>query len=86
MILENDYVVGVSSGENKFFSDSTILACGGFEASEEMRIKNLGENWKFAKVRGTPHNTGDGLKMAYDVGAVSHGLYNKCHATPMVCT
>ena len=48
-----------------------------------MRVNYLGENWKFAKVRGTPNNTGDGIKMATDIGALTYGLFDKCHATPM---
>jgi len=35
------------------------------------------------KVRGTPHNTGDGLKMAFEMGACRYGKYDGCHATPM---
>ena len=34
-----------------------------------MRSKYLGDHWGVAKVRGTPNNTGDGLKMAMDLGA-----------------
>lgn len=48
-----------------------------------MRVKHMGPNWKAAKVRGTPHNTGDGLVMALDAGAAEYGLYHGCHATPM---
>ena len=48
-----------------------------------MRIKYLGEDWEFAKVRGTPNNTGDGLNMALEIGALEHGYYQSCHATPM---
>ncbi|WP_347863469.1 hypothetical protein [Planktomarina sp.] len=32
---------------------------------------------------GTPHNTGDGLLMALELGAADYGLYSGCHATPM---
>ena len=38
---------------------------------------------KLPKVRGTPHNTGDGLKLAFELGAQPHGLFEGCHATPM---
>jgi tricarballylate dehydrogenase len=34
-------------------------------------------------VRGTPHNTGDGLTMAFALGARRYGLFEGCHATPM---
>ena len=34
-------------------------------------------------MRGTPHNTGKGLEMAFKLGAQRYGLYAGCHATPM---
>ena len=74
---------GVYAGENFFPGDAVILATGGFEADEEMRAKYVGENWRKAKVRGTPHNTGDGLRMAFSLGAQMYGVYDGCHATPM---
>ena len=43
----------------------------------------MGAEWAAAKVRGTPHNTGDGLTMALGLGAAEHGFYGGCHATPM---
>ena len=46
---------------------SIILACGGFEANKEKRIKHLGQEWENAVVRGTEFNTGDGLTMAVEV-------------------
>ena len=48
-----------------------------------LRVKHMGENWEAAKVRGTPHITGDGLLMALELGAANYGLYSGCHATPM---
>ena len=83
LIFEDDKVLGVQTKKDKLISDSVILATGGFEANQEMRVKYLGENWEFAKVRGTPNNTGDGLNMALDIGALEHGHYQSCHATPM---
>ena len=59
---------------------SVILACGGFEANTEMRTRYLGPGWEFAKVRGTPHNTGDGIRMALEIGAQPHGNWSGCHA------
>jgi tricarballylate dehydrogenase len=34
-----------------------------------------------AKVRGTRYNTGDGLRMALDVGAQPYGQWSGCHST-----
>ena len=76
-------VAGVRIGDQALNADAVILACGGFEASKELRRKWMGGNWEKAKVRGTPHNTGDGLAMAREIGAKAYGLYDGCHATPM---
>ena len=59
---------------------AVALACGGFEANPEMRTRYLGPGWELAKVRGTQFNTGDGIRMAMDVGAQSFGHWSGCHA------
>jgi tricarballylate dehydrogenase len=59
---------------------SVVLASGGFEANAEWRCRYLGPNWDLAKVRGTPYNTGDGIKMALDIGAQPFGHWSSCHA------
>ena len=83
LIYEAEEVKGVYVNEEKVIADAVILASGGFEANNELRKSYIGDNWIKAKVRGTPHNTGDGLKMALEIGASKHGLYDGCHATPM---
>src|ERR671937_1705389 len=59
---------------------AVVLASGGFEANVEMRTRYLGPNWDLARVRGTPYNTGDGSRMALDVGAEPWGNWSGCHA------
>ena len=59
---------------------AVVLASGGFEANIEMRTRYLGPNWDLARVRGTPYNTGDGIRMALDVGAQPWGNWSGCHA------
>jgi tricarballylate dehydrogenase len=59
---------------------AVVLACGGFEANIEMRTRYLGPNWDLARVRGTPYNTGDGIRMALDIGAQAWGNWSGCHA------
>ncbi|MFC1871748.1 FAD-dependent tricarballylate dehydrogenase TcuA [Chloroflexota bacterium] len=59
---------------------AVILACGGFESNPEWRARYLGKNWDLAKVRGTRFNTGDGLKMALEIGAQPVGHWGGCHA------
>jgi tricarballylate dehydrogenase len=57
-----------------------VLASGGFEANREWRTRYLGPGWDLAKVRGTRYNTGDGIKMALDIGAQSYGQWSGCHS------
>lgn len=59
---------------------SVVVAAGGFQASTEMRTRYLGPGWELAKVRGTPFNTGDGIRMAMDIGASTAGNWSGCHA------
>ena len=75
-------VVARSGGERPetIPADAVVLACGGFEANPEWRTRYLGPGWEIAKVRGTRFNTGDGIKMALDIGAASYGNWSGCHA------
>jgi tricarballylate dehydrogenase len=59
---------------------AVVLACGGFEANPEWRTRYLGPDWELARVRGTRHNTGDGIRMALDIGAQPYGHWSSCHA------
>ncbi len=59
---------------------AVVLACGGFEANAEWRTRYLGPGWDLAKVRGTRYNTGDGIKMALDAGALPYGNWSGGHA------
>jgi tricarballylate dehydrogenase len=62
---------------------SVVLGCGGFEANVQMRTQHIGPLVGAAKVRGTPHNQGDGLRMALAIGAMPWGQWSGCHATPI---
>ncbi|HEX6003880.1 MAG TPA: FAD-dependent tricarballylate dehydrogenase TcuA [Burkholderiales bacterium] len=59
---------------------AVVLACGGFEANREWRTRYLGPGWEMAKVRGTRYNTGDGIRMALDIGAQACGQWSGCHS------
>jgi len=59
---------------------SVVLASGGFEANPEWRTRYLGPGWDLAKVRGTRFNTGDGIRMALEIGASPRGNWSGCHA------
>jgi len=66
--------------EETISTKAIVLACGGFESSREMRARYLGPGWDMAKVRGTRYNTGDGIRMALDIGAQSYGQWSGAHA------
>ena len=83
LIMDGDRVRGVRVGAEEMTADAVVLACGGFESNAALRAQHMGEAWSVAKVRGTPHNTGDGLQMALDLGAAAYGNFAGCHATPM---
>jgi tricarballylate dehydrogenase len=77
-------VIGVTAfgpdGYEDIHARSVVLACGGFEADPEMRVRYYGPGWELARVRGTRHNTGDGIKAALEIGAAAFGGWSSCHA------
>ncbi|HTD91778.1 MAG TPA: FAD-dependent oxidoreductase, partial [Burkholderiales bacterium] len=78
-LIQDDrgYVVGVVAltpkGVVKFMAKSVVMACGSFESNPEMRARYLGPGWDTIHIRGVPFNTGDGLRMALNMGAMPHG-------------
>ncbi|MBV8772518.1 MAG: FAD-dependent tricarballylate dehydrogenase TcuA, partial [Deltaproteobacteria bacterium] len=76
-------VVRDGTGIHEIGARSIVLGCGGFEANTAWRAQYLGSPWDNAKVRGTPHNQGDGLRMALEIGALPWGQWSGCHATPI---
>ncbi|MFW0757750.1 FAD-dependent tricarballylate dehydrogenase TcuA [Pseudomonas sp. H11T01] len=64
----------------RFLTKTVVIATGGFHANLAWRAKYLGPGWDLAKVRGTRYNTGDGIRMALESGAVAHGNWSGCHA------
>jgi tricarballylate dehydrogenase len=73
-------VVRTPEGTETIDAGAVVLASGGFEANSEMRTRYLGPNWELARVRGTPYNTGDGIRMAIDIGALPWGHWSGCHS------
>ncbi len=59
---------------------AVVLATGGFEANAEWRTRYLGPGWDLVKVRGSRFNTGDGIRMALEIGAMPRGNWSGCHA------
>jgi tricarballylate dehydrogenase len=84
LIYEQGEVRGVVAREGNDIFDisakAVVLAAGGFEANTEWRTRYLGPGWDLAPVRGSRFNTGDGIRMALDIGAMSTGNWSGCHA------
>jgi len=76
-------VIRDPAGLQEVAARAVVLGCGGFEANMAWRAQYLGRPWDHAKVRGTPHNQGDGLRMALEIGAMPWGQWSGCHATPI---
>ena len=72
-----------AEGVREISAGAVVLGCGGFEANMAWRAQYLGRPWDHARVRGTRHNQGDGLRMAMEIGAMPWGQWSGCHATPI---
>jgi tricarballylate dehydrogenase len=84
LIHDGQRVLGVRAKQKgkpvEFHAHAVILACGGFESNPEWRTRYLGPGWDLAKVRGTRHNLGEGLRMALEIGACPYGNWSGRHA------
>ena len=57
-----------------------ILACGGFQANVEMRVRYLGRFADSLILRGSRYNTGEGIAMALAAGAAPAGQWGDYHS------
>ncbi|MEO8898153.1 MAG: FAD-dependent tricarballylate dehydrogenase TcuA [Candidatus Dormibacter sp.] len=84
-LLERDgaacgVVVRHNGKREEVAADAVVLASGGFQANAEWRTRYLGPGWDLARVRGTRFNTGEGIRMALEMGAIPWGNWSGCHA------
>ena len=84
LFYDGHHVIGVkvkSQGEVfELKSRSVVIASGGFQANPQWRTRYLGPGWEMARVRGSRFNTGEGIRMALDIGAAPYGNWSGCHA------
>jgi tricarballylate dehydrogenase len=84
LLVDSGRVVGVRietpDGTRELRAESVVMTAGGFESNPTWREKHLGPGWHNAKVRGTPHNTGDMIAAALDIGAAPGGDWSTCHS------
>ncbi|MCH7811328.1 MAG: FAD-dependent tricarballylate dehydrogenase TcuA [Chloroflexi bacterium] len=57
-----------------------VLACGGYQANVQMRVAHLGRHADGLILRGSRHNTGEGIRMALDIGAQPAGQWGDYHS------
>ena len=78
LIVENGRVIGLivkqNGAEVELRAGATILATGGFSANPELVKKYIGAHADQCKLRGSKQDTGDGLRMALQVGAKAVNL------------
>ena len=57
-----------------------VLASGGFQANVAMRVEHLGQFADGLILRGSRHDTGDGIRMALEIGAQAAGQWEDYHS------
>lgn len=84
LVRRDGLIAGVEvrsvGGTEELLAGAIVIASGGFEADPELRAQHLGEPWRSAHVRGTPHNTGEMMLAAIAEGAEPSGDWRSCHA------
>ncbi len=75
--------VQTPEGPMDIHAGAVILACGGFEASDERRARFLGKEWESVIVRGTRHNTGELIDQVEALDAQMVGQLDGAHAVPV---
>jgi fumarate reductase flavoprotein subunit len=78
LIREQERIVGVAGKKRgdmvELRGRATILSTGGFSANKEMVRQHIGPRVDQCKLRGSKSCTGDGLRMALEVGAKAVNL------------
>jgi tricarballylate dehydrogenase len=66
-------------------ADAVVLACGGFQADQEMMRAHFGPGGETMRLisPGTQFNSGDGIRIGIAQGALTSGDWNGMHAEPV---
>jgi tricarballylate dehydrogenase len=89
LLAENGQIVGLKVTRNNteeiLPADAIILASGGFQADGEMMRQHFGSGAEGMRLisPGTFFNSGDGIRMAIELGATGAGDWNGMHAEPV---
>jgi len=89
LLAENGQIAGLKVTRNIteeiLPADAIILASGGFQANSEMMRQHFGPGAEEMRLisPGTFFNSGDGIRMAIELGATGAGDWNGMHAEPV---
>jgi tricarballylate dehydrogenase len=84
LLLTNDRISGVQAG-GAIPADAVVLACGGFEGSDELLDRHFGPGARLMRriSPGTAFNDGTGIEAALAIGARPAGDWGGMHAEPV---
>jgi tricarballylate dehydrogenase len=89
LLTENGQITGLKvtrdNAEEILAADAVILASGGFQGNAEMMRQYFGPGAETMRLisPGTGFNTGDGIRMAFELGAARAGDWSGMHAEPV---
>ena len=89
LLVESGRVTGLKvkrgNADEMLTGTAVVLASGGFQANGEMMREYFGAGAEKMRLisPGTHFNTGDGIRMALEVGATPAGDWNGMHAEPI---
>ncbi len=74
-----------SGADETLPADAVVLACGGFQGDADMLRRHFGPGGEAMRLisPGTALNTGAGIRMALDIGALAAGDWNGMHIEPI---
>lgn len=82
--IEGIAVRSADGAEHVMHAPAVVLACGGFEGNPEMLTRYIPGAYRLKTVSpGTDGNTGDGIRMAVDIGADTAGQFDGAHLEPV---
>jgi len=82
--IEGVVVRSAEGTEHVMSTRAVVLASGGFEANPEMLARYIPNAYRLRTVSpGTDVNTGDGIRMAVEIGADTAGQFDGAHLEPV---
>lgn len=84
-VISGLHAVGRGNRPIDFLAKAVVLASGGFEGSPEMLARYVGPGAAGIRpvARGVHYNRGEGIRMAFEVGASPAGDFGAYHSTPV---